>query len=95
MVIPNYHLLFHGILGKAWTVFLSSQEPQVLSRHSRQLMDARSTGLVRTNDFKNPYNNLLHKCGSWKWYDWAAWAEVWYHFVMQGIPIEGTLPTPD
>lgn len=93
MVVPTYHMLLYGILNKFWNTVLSTQAPRVLSRESLKIMDGRVAGLVRTNDFKNPYNNIVHRGSKWKLYDWTAWAEVWFYFVMQGLTLEGVLPT--
>ncbi len=48
---------------------------------------------MTTNDFSGKYMDIVGSYGTWKMYEWLAWAEVWCAFVTRGVSFKGVMPS--
>ncbi len=46
---------------------------------------------MTTNDFSGKYMDIVGSYGTWKMYEWLAWAEVWCAFVTRGVSFKGVM----
>jgi hypothetical protein len=91
-VVPTYHCLLYGVVKKLWTMALTPSNGMI-DRASLNKIKARAGGVVTTDDFNARYSCIVRHHANWKIYDWHTWADVWSNFVLDGIRMNGTVPT--
>ena len=91
-VVPTYHCLLYGVMKRFWTMALKRQH-HVVDKKSEDIMKARASGMVGTDDFNARYSCIVQHKANWKLYDWHSWADVWANFILHGITLNGQVPT--